>query len=146
MVKIVCFGDSLTACGGEKGRYSDMLQISLPEYRFINSGKNGDTVGGGLARLETAVLQHRAQILIIGLGANDYWQRKRSLNDIRKDYETILSRCREAGMKFVIISCFGNEKMPENIKIDFSKPGIPLEHYAIGIAVIDRELAANYGA
>ena len=37
--KIVCFGDSLTSCGGKNGRYSDMLQKSLPSYIFINSGK-----------------------------------------------------------------------------------------------------------
>ncbi len=145
-VKVVCFGDSLTSCGGAGGRYSDMLQISLKQYRFINSGKGGDTIGGGLARLENAVLRHKAQILIVGLGANDYWQRKRSLKDLEADYDTILSRCHAAGMKIVIISCFGNEKNTENAGIDFSKPGIPLEHYALGIAAIERKLAKKYQA
>ena len=41
--RIVCFGDSLTSCGGKGGRYSDMLQKSLPEYKCINSGKGGDS-------------------------------------------------------------------------------------------------------
>ncbi|MBQ6598344.1 MAG: hypothetical protein IJH79_12400, partial [Lentisphaeria bacterium] len=100
--KIVCFGDSLTSCGGKDGRYSHMLQRSLPGYRIINSGKGGDTLGGGLARLEDAVLKHRAQYLILGLGSNDYWQRRRSLNDMKKDYDTILKRCTEAGMKIVV--------------------------------------------
>ncbi len=142
--RIVCFGDSLTSCGGEGGRYSDMLQKSLPEYRFINSGLGGDTIGGGLSRLETAVLIHRAQYLIVGLGANDYWQQQRSLNDLRRDYEEIIRRCTQAGMKIVIISCFGNEKLPDNSVIDFDKPGIPREHYAAGLAVIERELAEKY--
>ena len=144
--KIVCFGDSLTSCGGKDGRYSDMLQRSLPGYRIINSGKGGDTLGGGLARLEDAVLKHRAQYLILGLGANDYWQRKRSLNDLKKDYDTILKRCTEAGMKIVVISCFGNEKLPAGTVIDFGKPGIPLEHYAAGIALIEHELVRKYHA
>ena len=144
--KIVCFGDSLTSCGGKGGRYSDMLQKSLPGYRIINSGKGGDTIGGGLARLESAVLGHHARYLIVGLGANDYWQRKRSLNDLKKDYETILSRCSGAGMKIVIISCFGNEKLPPGELIDFGKAGIPLQHYAAGLAVIERELAEKYHA
>ena len=95
--KIVCFGDSLTSCGGKNGRYSDMLQKSLPSYIFINSGKGGDTIGGGLARLETTVLKHRAGYLIIGLGANDYWQQKRSLYELKQDYDTILARCHAAG-------------------------------------------------
>ena len=145
-MKIVCFGDSLTSCGGEGGRYSDMLQKSLPDCEIVNSGKGGDTIGGGLARLETAVLAHRAQYLIVGLGANDYWRRKRSLDDLKKDYDTLLSRCAAAGMKIVIISCFGNEKVPEGVVLDWKKPGLPLEHYAAGIALIERELVKKYRA
>ena len=143
-MKIVCFGDSLTSCGGEGGRYSDMLQKSLPEYRIINSGKGGDTLGGGLARLNQAVLQHHAQYLVIGLGANDYWRRKRTLNELKKDYEEILSRCAAAGMKIVVISCFGNEKLPPGTVLDFDRAGLPLEQYAAGIALIERELVKKY--
>ena len=145
-MKIVCFGDSLTSCGGEGGRYSDMLQKSLPDYEIINSGKGGDTIGGGLARLEPAVLAHRAQYLVVGLGANDYWRRKRSLDDLKKDYDLLLSRCAAAGMKIVIISCFGNDKLPPGVVLDWKKPGLPLEHYAAGIALIERELVKKYRA
>ncbi len=144
--KIVCFGDSLTSCGGKGGKYSDMLQNALPEYQIINSGKGGDTLGGGLARLETAVLAHHAQYLVIGLGANDYWGRKRSLDELEKDYDTILARATAAGMKIVIISCFGNEKLPPGEEIDFHTPGIPRDHYAAGLAIIERKLAKKYHA
>ena len=123
-----------------------MLQKSLPSYIFINSGKGGDTIGGGLARLETAVLKHRAGYLIIGLGANDYWQQKRSLNDLKKDYDTILARCSAVGMKIVIISCFGNATVPTGSAIDFDLPGVSRESYAAGIARFERELAAKYKA
>ena len=146
MEKIVCFGDSLTSCGGRGGRYSDMLQKSLPQYKVINSGKGGDTIGGGLKRLESSVLKHRARYLVVGLGANDYWRRKRTLNELKKDYETILSRCSAAGMKIVMISCFGNDKLPSGAVPDFDKAGLPLEHYAAGIAIFERELAAKYRA
>ena len=144
--KIVCFGDSLTSCGGEGGRYSDMLQISLPQHKFINSGISGDTIGGALARVERDVLAYKADILIIGIGANDYWQRKRSLNDLKRDFGTILERCHAAGMKFVIISCFGNDKLPDNSVIQRDKTGIPLEHYAAGIAEFEKEFAKKYNA
>ncbi|MBQ9336609.1 MAG: hypothetical protein IJS14_04850 [Lentisphaeria bacterium] len=145
-MKIVCFGDSLTSCGGPGGRYSDMLQKSLPDCRIINSGKGGDTIGGGLARLGPAVLEHRADCVIIGLGANDYWQRRRPLADLKKDYDTILSRCAAAGMKIVIISCFGNDELPPGTALDWNKAGLPLEHYAAGIALIERELVQKYHA
>ena len=146
MEKIICFGDSLTSCGGENGRYSDMLQQSLPDYTVINSGKSGDTIAGALARLEADVLRHRGQYLVIGIGANDYWQRKRTLTELKQDYEKIISRCSCAGMKIVIISCFGNEKLPENVTPVWDQAGISLEQYACGIADIERDLVKRYQA
>ena len=142
---IVCFGDSLTSCGGENGRYSDWLQRSLPGYRVVNSGKSGDTLAGGLARLDEAVLKHRPVCVIVELGANDYWRRKRPLADLARDYEAIVAKCRAAGIKVLIVSCFGNDKLPEGEKIDFSSPGVPLDRYAAGLATIERELVAKYG-
>ena len=143
-LRIVCFGDSLTSCGGKGGRYSDMLQESLPEYQLINSGIGGDTIGGGLARFERDVLKWKPHCVIIGLGANDYWQRKRPLAELKKEYEIMISRCRAAGAKVLLISCFGNDKLPDGAMPDFSKPGVPLEHYAAGIALYERELAEKY--
>ena len=143
--RIVCFGDSLTSCGGEGGRYSDMLQQSLPEWELVNSGRGGDTIGGGLARLQQDVLDHNPRYAVIGLGANDYWQRKRSLDDLRRDYDAIVSRCHAQGIRVVLISCFGNDTPPAGETIDFTRPGLPLEHYAAGLAIIERELAARYG-
>ena len=49
-------------------------------------------------------------------------------------------------MKIVMISCFGNDKLPSGAVPDFDKAGLPLEHYAAGIAIFERELAAKYRA
>lgn len=141
---VVCFGDSLTSCGGAGGRYSDWLQNFLPGYRVVNSGKGGDTLAGGLARLDEAVLKHHPVCVIVELGANDYWRRKRTLTELERDYETIVGKCRAAGMKVLIVSCFGNCTLPEGEKIDFTKPGLPLEHYAAGLAMIERKLIEKY--
>ena len=143
-VVIVCFGDSLTSCGGRNGRYSDWLAKSLPECRVINRGKGGDTLGGGLSRLESAVLCLKPDIVVLELGANDYWRRKRSLDELKRDYESIVSRCRAAGADLLIVSCFGNDRIPEGEEIDFSRPGLPLAHYAAGLAQIERELVKKY--
>lgn len=140
---IVCFGDSLTSCGGAGGRYSDWLQKSLPGYRIVNSGKGGDTLADGLARLDEAVLKHRPVCVIVELGANDYWRRKRPLGDLERDYETIVGHCRAAGSEVLIASCFGNTEMP-NGGVDFTTPGLPLEHYAVGLAIIERRLVVKY--
>ena len=141
---IVCFGDSLTSCGDAGGRYSDWLQRSLPQYRFVNSGKGGDTLAGGLARLDDAVLKHRPVCVILELGANDYWQARRTLWDLVADYDAIVAKCRAAGIKVLIVSCFGNVQPPEGLEIDFAKPGIPREHYAVGLAMIERKLVEKY--
>ena len=142
--RIVCFGDSLTSCGGVGGRYSDMLQKSLPDYEIINSGIGGDTLGGGLARLEKDVLKWKPQYVIVGLGANDYWQRRRTLSDLKRDYTAIVSKCRAIGAKVLLISCFGTEKNTKGEKIDFEKAGLPHTHYAIGLAMIEQELVKKY--
>ena len=142
--RIVCFGDSLTSCGGKGGRYSDMLQKSLPQYLFINSGKGGDTLAGALARLESDVLRHRPRAVIIGIGANDYWRRRRPAADLKRDYEAIVKRCVDSGCRVLLVSCFGNDRLPKGEKIDFSHAGLPHEHYAAALAEIERELVAKY--
>lgn len=142
--RIVCFGDSLTACGGPDGRYSDMLQKSLPEWEVINSGINGDTIGGGLARLEQDVLQWQPACVIIGLGANDYWQRQRSLAELQADYEKMVSQCCSAGAKVLLISCFGNQAIDPERKIDFHTAGVELDDYAAGLAMIEQTLIDRY--
>lgn len=139
---LVCFGDSLTSCGEEGGRYSDMLQNDFPNWQVINSGKGGDTIGGGLARLQEDVLAHQPDYAVIGLGANDYWMRSRTLNDLRKDYESIVSQCTEAGIKVCLISCFGTNFSDQPLPQD--QTGLSLEDYAAGLAQIEHELVKKY--
>ena len=142
--RIVCLGDSLTACGGEGGRYSDMLQRSLPGYEIVNRGIGGDTLGGGLARLEKDVLSCAPGYVIVELGPNDYWQRRRSLQELQDDYEEIVSRCCASGARVLIISCFGNEKWPEGVIPRWNESGLSLEEYAAGLAQIEKALVEKY--
>ena len=141
---IVCFGDSLTSCGGEGGRYSDFLRRELPRCRVVNRGVSGDTLAGGLARLESDVLLESPQVVIIELGANDYWRRSRSLAELARDYEEIVSRCRQAGAEVLISSCFGSNPIPADRTIEFDRPGLPPGDYASGLAAIERDLAEKY--
>ena len=142
--RIVCLGDSLTSCGGEGGRYSDMLQRSLPGYELINSGIGGDTLGGGLARLEKDVFRWHPSHVIVELGANDYWQRGRSLQELQEDYEEIVSRCCQSGARVLIASCFGNEKPPHGVRPPWNRSGLALEEYAAGLAIIEAALVEKY--
>src|SRR5688572_6576438 len=79
-VKIVCIGDSITGVyyhtGGRRA-YPEILEVALhrayPNARVqvINAGISGDTLKGGLARLDRDVLRHSPQLVTIMFGMND---------------------------------------------------------------------------
>lgn len=90
---VVCFGDSLTAgYGAVQGHdYPSLLRekISLP---VINAGVSGDTTGDALQRLDKDVLTHDTKLVIITLGANDYFKgipKKETLANMVKIIERI---------------------------------------------------------
>jgi len=72
---IVCLGDSLTAgFGAEPGRsYPDVLHEILGR-EIVNRGRNGDTAGDALARLDDVVAL-RPKAVVVTLGGNDMLQR-----------------------------------------------------------------------
>jgi len=55
-MRVICFGDSLTSCGGSHGRFSDILADRFPAHEFINRGGDGDAFPGALARIQSDVL------------------------------------------------------------------------------------------
>lgn len=75
-VKIVAFGDSLTAGYGLKSadafpvKLEQALRAEGHDVRVINAGVSGDTTGAGLARFDWAIPQD-ADAVILELGAND---------------------------------------------------------------------------
>ena len=141
--RIVCFGDSLTACGGPGGHYSDWLAKMLPDCEIINRGISGDTLGGGRKRFAKDVMKLHPDILVFELGANDYWRRKRTLDDLKKDYEYMIKTAHDAGIKIVIAGCFGADYDPVR-KIDTSRTGLARKDYACGIAAMEFEFARRY--
>ncbi|MDD5697524.1 MAG: SGNH/GDSL hydrolase family protein [Victivallaceae bacterium] len=143
-MRIVCFGDSLTACGGPGGRYSDWLARLLPDCELINRGIGGDTLGGGRKRFAKDVLELYPDILVFELGANDYWSRKRTLNGLKTDYEYMIRTAHDAGIKIVIAGCFGADHDPAR-QIDPARAGLAWEDYAAGIAAMEFEFAERYG-
>ena len=76
-VTIVALGDSLTygwnANKGYLDFFKDTLKKRYPEspLTIINSGIPGDTADGGLARLDTDVIRHKPDCVLIQFGLND---------------------------------------------------------------------------
>lgn len=76
---ILVFGDSLSAGYGLAAHeaWPDLLQQRLMHspataaWRVVNASISGETSAGGLSRLPAALAQHRPDIVILELGAND---------------------------------------------------------------------------
>ena len=106
-MKIVCFGDSLTSCGGEAGRFSDILQERFPRHEFVNRGVGGDSLAEALARLETDVLAERPDVVLVEYGANDWWRGERPPEAWAADIDSILAAVRKIGARPVLLGVFG---------------------------------------
>lgn len=105
--KILVFGDSLSAAYGinEEQGWVALLQNRLmeqhPNYRIINASISGETTGGGLRRLPQALAEHKPDIVILELGAND-GLRGFPLNVIRRNLASLIEVSQNQGAKVLL--------------------------------------------
>lgn len=142
LLRVVCIGDSLTACGGPGGHYTDYLAAWLPQCEVINKGIGGDTLGRGRKRYQTDVMDLNPDVVVIELGANDFWRAKRPLDELSADLEYMVKTARQAGTQVVIASCFGDVETGDNSP-EF-KENVHAR-YACGIARFERDISVRYG-
>lgn len=104
---IVAFGDSVTrGYGSRRGEdYPAHLSERLDRH-VINAGQDGDTTADALKRLESDVLSHEPDMVLVGLGGNDLLQRQ-SADQVFKNLETIIDRVQEAGAVVVLLEIRG---------------------------------------
>lgn len=138
---IVCIGDSLTVCGGLGGRYSDWLAAWLPNENIINMGINGDTLDKGRLRFQQDVLELNPDIVIIELGANDFWRMSRDISELKADLEDMVKRAKQLNIEVVIASCFGGRDYSTEGKVEF---GPERYGYASAIAATEEEICGKY--
>lgn len=140
-LRIVCIGDSLTSCGGEGGKYTDWLSIYLPNDEIINKGIGGDTLEGGRKRFEKDVIELKPDIVIIELGANDFWRKKRPIEQLKPDLEYMVQSAKGIGAEVVIASCFGRRDYAAEQKVEFTP-----DKYDFGTAIskMEEEICAKY--
>jgi hypothetical protein len=123
---LVCLGDSLTSCGGAGGHFSHALAAFMPDVKVIDAGIGGDTLEGGRARLERDVLAHKPDVVLIALGANDFWRNARPVAQMGDDLEAMVQEARSRKMQVVVASCFGGRDFWEEVctEFDFSRHGL----------------------
>jgi len=135
-IKIVAFGDSLTAGLGlaEKDGFVPRLQATLTAKgmpaEIANAGVSGDTASGGLARLDWSVPEG-TDAVILELGANDMLRGLKP-QVTREALESILRRLTD---RHIAVLLCGMRAAP-NLGAD----------YGPSFERIYPELAAKYGA
>jgi acyl-CoA thioesterase-1 len=134
-LKLVALGDSLTAGYNLPGSaaFPPVLEQALREkgvaVEIVNAGVSGDTVQGGLERLDWSVPDGTDGV-ILELGANDAL---RGLDPAvtRKGLEAIITRLKERGIPVLLAGMYA----PRNLGAD----------YAARFDAIFPELAKNHG-
>ena len=75
VTKILVFGDSLSAAYGiaQADGWVSLLDKKLAQKKIslVNASISGETTSGGLSRISATLKQHKPNIIIVELGAND---------------------------------------------------------------------------
>ena len=122
---VVFLGDSITAARRYDRVIENYTLLRFPErkVRFINAGKGGDTMAGGLARLDRDVFARGATVLFVAFGFNDigwgvYADQKHKqtyLDSLR----SIVERCRERQVRVFICSAAITSTEPDKAEQEF---------------------------
>ena len=132
---ILVFGDSLSAAYGipREAGWVNLLQQELqrshPQYKVINTSITGETTTGGLQRIAAALHQHKPNIVILELGAND-GMRGRPIADIETNLAALIRQARKSHAKVLLLGM----QLPPNYGGD----------YTAGFKAIYSKLAQRY--
>jgi acyl-CoA thioesterase-1 len=112
---IVCLGDSLTAGTGitaagkdDKNKAWPALLQNKVNIPVINAGVNRDSTAKALARVKKDVLSQNPGIVIIYLGANDFFQ-KLPLSTTQKNLQEIIDMINDGNRKIYLVISYPNE-------------------------------------
>ncbi len=140
-VKIVCFGDSVTGVyyhtGGRRA-WCDLLGVALQrlyplaQLEMINAGISGHTTLDALRRLETDVLRHAPQLVVVMFGLNDV--ARVSAEAYRSNLRQLVVRLGDHGAETILMT--PNHVFPE----DPSRPPAKLGDYVEIVRQTGREL------
>lgn len=99
---IVAFGDSLTyGTGASEAESYPVVLGELIQRKVVRAGVPGEVTGGGLARLESVIDEHRPALMIVGLGGNDML-RKLDDAEIKDNLRKIIQAIQGRGISVVL--------------------------------------------
>jgi len=106
---IVVLGDSISAGYGlDAGKgWVTLLQKKFNQknkaYTVFNESISGDTTAGGLARINKALSQHKPELVLLELGAND-GLRGLSPKRMKSNLAEMINRSQKSGAKVLLLS------------------------------------------
>jgi acyl-CoA thioesterase I len=146
-VKIVAFGDSITA-GGDVSkpelifwrRWVDDLQRKYPAARIsaVNGATGGDSTIQGKERLQAKVLEEKPDLVLIGFGMNDHNVMGVPIEVFEMNLQEMIRRIRSrTGAEVVLFSAF-----PPNPKWKFGTHR--MAEYAAATERVAREMRCAF--
>jgi lysophospholipase L1-like esterase len=147
VVKIVAYGDSITA-GGDATRpefifwrrWADDLQRKYPRARIsaVNGATGGDSTVQGLQRLQAKVLDEKPDLVLIGFGMNDHNVGGVPTPQFELNLKEMISRVRdETGAEVILFPAF-----PPNPKWKFGTHR--MTEYAAATQRVARDMSTAY--
>ncbi len=112
---LLVYGDSLSAAYGigQKDGWVTLLEERLRQkridYTVANASISGETTSGGASRIAATLSQHKPQIVIVALGAND-GLRGLPVRQMRDNLAAIVSATQKSGARVLLVGM----KMPPN--------------------------------
>lgn len=106
---IVVLGDSISAAYNmpEKKGWVNLLQQTLQANGYphivVNTSISGDTTAGGLARINKALEQHKPDLVLLELGANDGLRGFPPFL-IKKNLRELIKRSQQSGAQVLLLS------------------------------------------
>lgn len=124
---VAFMGDSITQQGaGSPGGYVQLVGSGLAangiDIKIIPAGISGHKSNQMRARLESDVLSKKPDWMTLSCGVNDVWHGERgvALEDFKTNITDIVDRCRDAGVKVMILTATQIKlpiDNPENVKL-----------------------------
>ena len=99
---VLALGDSLTAGHGGDGTSWPQALEKIADLEVVNAGIDGDTSDGALKRLPALLKTRKFDLLIVGVGGNDFL-RKRPEAETERDVEAIVQTARSEGIEHVVL-------------------------------------------
>ena len=119
---ILVYGDSLSAAYGiaqTRGWVAllgERLKREHPDYSVANASISGETSGGGLSRIPKVLDQHKPNIIVLELGAND-GLRGLPVAAMKKNLAAMIEHAQKSGARVVLVGM----KLPPNYGPDYTQ-------------------------